>query len=424
MLTYFLYSLRHVKRISRPAIMLLAAQAFLCPQAGQAAEILKLGFVTSLSGGTANRGQDFADGFKLGLKSLGGRLGGVETDLILIDDQGQPEAAVKAVGRMIEREHVHLISGPASPETVLAVAAAVKTDGGPLFVSPAFGPVSLAGADCRLGFFSLVPSDEVFAETLARALSSESPGGASAALIPANVLRAARQAETMRVLLPDLELFETTAGELVFDKSFQAIKASQPRSVAVLLGGGVGIGFLRQLHAKGLKGGKAVFVDWPLMEPAHLQALGESAIGLRAIAPWADDVENPVSHKFAADFEDEYRTPPSSFAALGFDLALILDQAVKNMGGRVADRSQFAKAFANSQAQGARGLIRFANNHFALTPLHLREGMRDAKGRLVAARKSTANVAADRHASACRLTAPEAPAPEESGNAKKPVKRP
>lgn len=418
MLLCFNDSLRSVKPFSPAAALFLAALAWGWPLPAKAADILKIGFVTSQSDVAAHRGQDFLEGFKLGLRALGGRLGGAETDLIVVDDASRPETAAHAAKRMVEREHVQIVSGPVLPQTVLTVAEAVKGESGPLFISPAFGPIALAGADCRQGFFSLVPSDEVIAEALARQLKSEASSPNAAVLIPKEGVRERRQAESMRTHFSDLVLLEAGPGDLVFDRPLQALQAAKSPAVAVYLGGGVGIGFLRQLKAWEMNRDKAIYADWPLMEPLHLTAAGDAGIGLKTIAPWADDPENALNHKFVADYEDEHRRQPSGFAALGYDLALLVDQAVKNMGGRVADRNQFARAIANSQVQGTRGLIRFANNHFALTPLHLREGTRDAKSRLIAAHRGAVAPPADRQAGACRLSAPEPP-PEEPPPQKK-----
>lgn len=407
-------SLRNVKPLS-PALpgIALAAALFFSSQAG-AAEILKLGLVTSLSDVAASRGQDFVEGFKIGVRSLGGRLGGVEIDLVLSDDQSRPEMAVQAAKRLIEREHIHLVSGAATPEIAQAAADAVKSENGPIFISPAFGPVALAGADCRMGFFSLVPSDDAFLEALARQMKADGANAPAALLVAAQSERDQKRAEILGGLVPEMSVQETGLGNLVFERQLQAIRAQQSKGVVVLAGGGVGAGFLRQMRSWDLREGRTVYADWPMMEPLHLTALGEAGVGLRTIAPWADDPENQVNHRFVADFEDEHRRLPSGFAALGFDLALVLDQAIKNMGGRVGDRASFARAIANSQVQGTRGLIRFANNHFAQTPLFLREGIRDGKGRLIASRKAMIAAPADRHANACRLQAPEAPAPEGS----------
>lgn len=375
-----------------------------------AAEPFRIGFVTSITGNAAHRADDFTEGFRLGLRNLGGRLGGLETDLTLADDQSLAENAVIAAKRLIERERVHVISGPVTPETALAVGDAVKGEG-PIFISPAFGPADLAGAGCRMGFFSLVPSDEGFAEALSNVFISEA-ARPLAALVPGQSDVSRQVATHFKSFQPDVALYDAEPGQLAFDGTLSALRTAKTQGIAVFQAGGAGVGFLRQLHRWDMKDGKTVLAIWPLLEPAHFSALGEAGLGVRAISPWADDPDNPVNKKFVADFEDEHRRQPSSYAALGYDLALLLDQAIRQQGGRVGERTQFARAIAAVQVPGTRGLLRFYNNHFAAAPLFLREGSRDAKGRLVAGRKATLAVLPDRHSQACPISAPEPPAPE------------
>ncbi|MBF0354594.1 MAG: ABC transporter substrate-binding protein [Alphaproteobacteria bacterium] len=397
----------HFLRFVKP---LLALAALLGAPNAVAAELLRLGFVSSQSGNAAHRSEDFTEGFRLGLKNLGGRLGGAEVDLSQSDDQSDPEKSAAAARKLIERERVHLISGPTSPETSLAVAEAVKGDG-PIFISPAYGPLQFAGANCRMGFFSLVPSEEVFAEASAHAFGGENIRPV-AALVPQQSDTLRKFADLTKSFLPELALYEAEAGQLVFDVFLSKLKSEKVQGIAVYLGGGTAVGFLRQLHRWEMKDGKMLFATWPLLEPFHFSALGEAGVGVRAFSPWAEDPDNLVSKKFMVDFEDEFRRPPSSFAALGYDLALLLDQAIRQQGGRVGDRTQLARSIAAVQLASTRGPLRFSNNHFAVTPLFLREGGRDAKGRLTAGRKASITAPQDRHAHACPIAAPEPPPAE------------
>jgi branched-chain amino acid transport system substrate-binding protein len=60
--------------------------------AGSAAaqEKLKVGVVVTLSGPSAVLGQQARDGFNLAVKQLGGKLGGIDTEVIVVDDELKP----------------------------------------------------------------------------------------------------------------------------------------------------------------------------------------------------------------------------------------------------------------------------------------------------------------------------------------------
>ena len=72
-----------MKRIITAAVT--AAAVGLCGAAAQA-ESLKIGFLATLSGPPAVLGQHMRDGFLLGVKQAGGKLGGLDTEVIVVDD--------------------------------------------------------------------------------------------------------------------------------------------------------------------------------------------------------------------------------------------------------------------------------------------------------------------------------------------------
>ena len=58
-----------------------------------AAETVKIGMITTLSGGGASLGIDVRDGFNLAVKEEGGKLGGVAVEVLVEDDGRKPDKA-------------------------------------------------------------------------------------------------------------------------------------------------------------------------------------------------------------------------------------------------------------------------------------------------------------------------------------------
>ena len=52
-----------------------------------AAEKIKIGYMATMSGPAASLGRDILDGFKLGMKHSGDKLGGLPVELVVGDDQ-------------------------------------------------------------------------------------------------------------------------------------------------------------------------------------------------------------------------------------------------------------------------------------------------------------------------------------------------
>ena len=64
-----------------------------------AQEKIKIGVIVTLSGPAAALGQQVRDGFALAVKDLGGKMGGKDVEVTVIDDELKPDAAVTKVPR-------------------------------------------------------------------------------------------------------------------------------------------------------------------------------------------------------------------------------------------------------------------------------------------------------------------------------------
>ena len=79
-------------------LVLLAAAAMSLPATGaQAQEKLKIGIIATLSGPPAVLGQQLRNGFNLAVKTLDGKLGGRDVEVIVADDELKPDVAVAKV---------------------------------------------------------------------------------------------------------------------------------------------------------------------------------------------------------------------------------------------------------------------------------------------------------------------------------------
>ena len=85
------------------ALLALAASA-------QAADKVKIGFLSTLSGPGAGLGVDIRDGFNLAVKQLNGKLGGLPAEILLTDDQQneRPRFGVEVHGGVVDSADVLL----------------------------------------------------------------------------------------------------------------------------------------------------------------------------------------------------------------------------------------------------------------------------------------------------------------------------
>ena len=95
---------------------LLAGVAAVCAvlqSSANAQEKLKVEIITTLSAAAgAVLGQQLRNGFELAVKTLGGKLGGRDTEILVADDELKPDVAVTKVKAMIDRDKVDFVVGP------------------------------------------------------------------------------------------------------------------------------------------------------------------------------------------------------------------------------------------------------------------------------------------------------------------------
>src|SRR5438046_799813 len=92
-------------------LLMLSVAALCFATQAAAQDKLKVGILTTLSGPPAALGVQQRNGFQLALKTLGGKLGGREVDLLVQDDELKPDVAVGKAKAYVERDKVDFVVG-------------------------------------------------------------------------------------------------------------------------------------------------------------------------------------------------------------------------------------------------------------------------------------------------------------------------
>ena len=110
-----------------------------------AADKVKIGFVSTLSGPSSALGVDIRDGFQLAVKLNGGKLGGLPAEVLISDDQFKPDVARQLFERNIKRDKVDFMTGVVFSNIMLA-ALPEALDNKVIYISPNAAPSSMAGS--------------------------------------------------------------------------------------------------------------------------------------------------------------------------------------------------------------------------------------------------------------------------------------
>jgi len=362
-------------------LALIAALSVALAAPVQAADKVKVGFISTLSGPAAAIGTDIRDGFNLALKMSGGKLGGLPAELLITDDQQNPDIGKQATDKYLKRDHVDFVTGIVFSNVLLAVAPAVfenKT----FLLSANAGPSVLAGAQCSPWFFSVAWQNEGTPEAAGKYTADK--GFKSVFLIspnyPAGKDMVAGFKRFYKGTIAD-ELYPRL-GQLDFSAELAQIRAAHPGAVFFFLPGGMGINFVKQFAASGLSKETTLITTAFSADEDIIPAVGEPMLGIYNTGFWNHDLDIPESKAFVAAFEKEYGRLPSGYAAQGYEAARAIDAAVREVKGKLEDADALRAALRANKFKSVRGPFKINRNGFPIENFYLRVVERDAKGRI------------------------------------------
>src|SRR5687768_10356601 len=230
-------------------IAAVAAAAF--ATSAQAASELKIGFLSTLSGPASALGIEVRDGFNLALKLHGGKLGGLPTEVVMGDDQLNPEVGKQLTERMLKRDRVNLMTGIIFSNVMLAVWPTIEQSK-VFYIAPNPTPTRISGEGCSPYFFSASWPNEGHHEAAGHFATSK--GYKNAYLIAPNY-PAGKDALTgfKRSYKGNIvsEMY-TKVNQLDYAAELAQIRAAKPDTLYAFLPGGMGINFIKQFVASGL----------------------------------------------------------------------------------------------------------------------------------------------------------------------------
>ncbi len=345
-------------------LAMLATTAMLAAGAAMAEGKVKVGMITTLSGGGAGLGIDARDGFMLALKLSGSDA----VEVVIEDDQQKPEIAVQLADKMIQAENVDVLTGIIWSNLAMAVVpSAVAQD--KIYLSVNAGPSALAGKGCHPNYFNVAWQNDNLHEA-AGAYATKAGYGKTFILAPNYPAGTDALTGFKRFYKGDLagEVY-TTLGQTDYAAEIAQIRASGADSVFFFLPGGMGISFMKQYADSG--------VGLPVVGPAFsfdqgiLQAVGAAALGVVNTSQWGKDLDNEANKTFVAAFQQEYGRLPSLYASQGYDTANLLLSAVGKAD--IADKEAFRAALKEADFASTRGDFKFGTNNHPIQDIYVRE---------------------------------------------------
>ena len=356
-----------------------AFAAALAVAGSAAAAPIKIGLVSTLSGPSAALGVHMRDGFMLGLKHAGGQLGGVETEVVTVDDELKPDVGVEKVKGLLERDRVDIVAGVVFSNVMGAIAKPV-TDAEVFLISGNAGPSTLAGQGCSPYFFSVSWQNDQMHEVLGKHAQDK---GYKRVFLMAPNYQAGKDslAGFKRHFKGEIvdEVY-TQLGQLDFSAELARIAAAKPDAVFTFMPGGMGVSLVKQYRQAGLAD-TTPFLSAFTVDETTLPATQADALGMFSASQWTPGMDNEANKKFVADYEAEYGYVPSLYSSQGYDLAMLIDSAVRKVNGDLSDKAAFRAALEAAEFTSVRGDFRFNTNHFPIQDFYLVEAVKRDDGK-------------------------------------------
>jgi branched-chain amino acid transport system substrate-binding protein len=340
---------------------------------------LKIGMITTLTTKAGYLGEDIRDGFKLAIEQGGGKLGGVEVELLVEDDGRKPGKGLQISERYIKSDKVKIMTGIVFSNVAMAVIPKVVEDD-VFYISPNAGPSALAGKGCNKNYFNAAWQNDNLHEVMGQYV--QDAGFASAYILAPNYPAGKDALAGFKRYYKGKIVGEvyTKLGQSDYAAELANLRAAKPDAVFFFLPGGMGINFLKQYAQAGLNESIPVFGPAFSFDARILKAVGDAAVGVHNGSQWNFDLDNAANRKFVDAFKAKYNRMPTLYASQGYDTANLIASALKATNGNPGDMDAFRAALEKADFDSVRGNFRFGSNHHPIQDIYVREVVKDSSG--------------------------------------------
>jgi branched-chain amino acid transport system substrate-binding protein len=338
-----------LKELSRGVAAVLLAAGLGVP--AHAADAIRVGFLTIKSGALAAGGKQMEDGLRLFLKERNNMIAGRKVELIVADTAGQPAITKSKAQELVEKDKVNVIIGPLAAFEALAIDSYIRKTETPI-ISPSAAAEDLtqrkpnpwfvravgtsaqpshpmgeyAAKDLKYKRVAIIADDFAFGHEIASGFQRtfEENGG-----------------KVVQKLWSPLNVadYGTYIGQIKPDVD----------AVFAAFAGGNGIKFLKQYSEYGLKGKIPVLGAMTTVDEGILKSMGDEALGVISTGWYTATLPNPENKKFVAAMNRDSHQDPGYYSVGAYGAALMLEQALKDVKGKIEDKAAFMAALRKVQ---------------------------------------------------------------------------
>jgi branched-chain amino acid transport system substrate-binding protein len=336
---------------------------------GRSENEILIGEYSSLTGTTATFGQSTHNAILMAfdeINAAGGVLG-KKVKVIVEDDQSKPEEAAIAVTKLINQNHVVAVLGEVSSSRSLAAAPICQANGVPMVSPSSTNPRVTQVGDYIFRVCFIDPFQAQVGARIAFEILK---------LKKVAILSDVRNDYSVGLQTFFRQTFKQLGGEIVAEQSYSEgdsdfraqltqIKSVNPEAIYVP-GYYTEVGTIaRQARELGITVPLIGGDGWD--SPRLWEIGGEALNGCYFSNHYSVDDPSPAVQKFVGDYRKRYNQTPDALAAMGFDAAKILADAISRAGSVNGEKIRDALATTKDFA-GVTGKITINQDRNAVKP--------------------------------------------------------
>ena len=346
-----------MKRLSFVGVA--AVVASLLSSAGRAEDTVKIGVIVPYSGQFADPSAQSDDGIKLYLKQHGGKLGGMNVQLIRKDVGGiNPPVAKRLAQELITRDNVDILTGFQLTPNALA-AADVSAEAKKLMVvmNAATAIITTKSPYLVRVSFTIPQLNQTLATWAAQhglkkayiLVTDYGPGIDAEAAFQKGFTEAGGEivgSVRMAVQSPDFSAYVQRAKDL------------NPQGIFIMIPGGAQPGaFGKALAERGLDPQKIEILGQAEITDEHaLASMGDVAIGVISAGHYDYNHQSKMNEEFVRIYNEEFHRNPDFFSVGGYDGMHLIDLALQKSGG-TTDADSLVAAAKGASWESPRGVM-------------------------------------------------------------------
>jgi branched-chain amino acid transport system substrate-binding protein len=312
---------------------------------------IKLGFLTVKSGALAAGGKQMEDGLRLFLKERNNMVAGRKVELVVADTAGQPAITKTKAQELVEKDKVDVIIGPLAAFEALAIDDYIRKAQVPV-ISPSAAAEDLTQRKPNPWFVRAVGTSAQPSHAMGEYAAKELKYKRIAIVADDFAFGHEIAAGFQRT-------FEENGGKVV-QKLWSPLNVADYGSyigqirpdvdaVYAAFAGGNGIKFVKQYNEYGLKGKIPLLGAMTTVDEGVLKSMGDEAVGVVSNGWYTAALDNPNNKRFVQAINKETKDDPGYYTVGAYGAALMLEQALKTVNGKIEDRNAFMAALRNVQ---------------------------------------------------------------------------